>query len=278
MNHGNRTEAGFFTHHHHAQMDTTMNKLNLILHTGANAVEREQLANVVTPARTATWVPISHHRLLAGIIGSLESNHMSIAGESHGLTKDGSRYFGLLQVVNGQNADDFGMVIGVRNSHDKSFPAGLVVGASVFVCDNLSFSGEIKLARKHTVHVNRDLPQLISRAMGQLGTQRGKQDLRFASYKQTEFSDAQAHDLIIRAVDARVCPVTNVPNVLKEWRQPRHVEFRENGKTAWRLFNAFSECLKGSLDYLPRRTQALHGLMDVACKIDGAPVSATMSA
>ena len=44
-------------------------------------------------------------------------------------------------------------VVGVRNSHDKSFPAGLVIGASIFVCDNLSFSGEVKLARKHTVHV-----------------------------------------------------------------------------------------------------------------------------
>jgi Domain of unknown function (DUF932) len=255
-----------------------MNKLNLILHTGASAVERGQLANVVTPPRTATWVPIPHDRLLSGIIGSLELNHMSIVGESHGLTHDGSRYFGLLQVVNGQNADDFGMVIGVRNSHDKTFPAGLVVGASVFVCDNLSFSGEIKLARKHTSNINRDLPQLISRAMGQLTDQRGKQDLRFASYKQTEFSDAQAHDIVVRAVDALVCPVTFLPGVLKEWREPRHQEFRANGKTAWRLFNAFSECLKGSLDYLPKRTQALHGLLDVACRIDGAPVTATMSA
>lgn len=254
-----------------------MNKLNLVLHTGASAVERGQLALVNTPPRTSTWVPIPHDRFLSGIVGELEANHMTIVGESHGLTHDGSRYFGLLQVVNGQNADDFGMVIGARNSHDKSFPAGLVVGASVFVCDNLSFSGEIKLARKHTSNINRDLPQLIHRAMGQLTDQRGKQDLRFASYKQTEFSDGQAHDLIIRAVDALVCPITRVPDVLKEWREPRHQEFRADGKTAWRLFNAFSECLKGNLDFLPRRTQALHGLMDIACKIDGAPVLATLA-
>jgi hypothetical protein len=253
-----------------------MNKLNLILHTGARAVQREQLANVITPARTATWVPIAHEQLLAGVVGALQANHMAVVNESHGLTRDGSRYFGLLQVRNGCNADDFSLVVGVRNSHDKTFPAGLVVGASVFVCDNLSFSGEIKLARKHTVYINRDLPQLINRAMGALQDHRGKQDQRFLTYKQTEFSDAQAHDLIVRAVDARVCPVTQIPHVVKEWRAPRHLEFRANGKTAWRLFNAFSECLKGNLDYLPRRTQALHGLMDVACRIDGAPVLATI--
>jgi hypothetical protein len=250
-----------------------MNKLNLMLHTGAKAVERGQLALVATPPRTSTWVPISHERLLMGVIESLSSNHLTVVNESHGVTLDGARYFGLLQVANGQNADDFGMVIGVRNSHDKKFPAGLVVGASVFVCDNLSFSGEIKLARKHTVHVERDLPQLIGRAMGQLGTQRGKQEHRFASYKSTEFSDAQAHDIIVRAVDARVLPVTKLPDVLKEWREPRHEEFRKDGKTAWRLFNAFSEVAKGNLDFLPRRTQALHGLMDIACKIDGVPVT-----
>ena len=246
-------------------------KANLCLHAGASAVERGQLALVRTPERTATHVPIPHDRLLDGIIGSLEANHLTVVNESHALGKDGNRYFGLLQVVNGNNHDDFGMVIGVRNSHDKTFPAGIVVGAQVFVCDNLSFSGEIKLARKHTVYVERDLPMLIQRAMGRLTDQRGKQEQRFASYKATEFSDGQAHDLIIRALDAQVLPVTKIPHVLQEWRNPSHPEFASNGKTAWRLFNGFTEAAKGNLDFLPRRTQALHGLMDIACKVDGVP-------
>ena len=243
-----------------------MNKCNLMLHTGATSVEREQLSIVVTPERTPTWVPIPHDRLLNGIIGNLERNHLTIVNEAHGLTRDGNRYFGLLQVANGHNAEDFGMVIGVRNSHDKSFPAGLVVGASVFVCDNLSFSGEIKLARKHTVHVERDLPRLISMAMGKLTDARNQQDARFAAYKSTELTDMQAHDLIIRSVDTQVCPITYVPELLKEWRTPRHPEFAQV-RNAWRLFNAFSETLKGHLDHLPKRTQALHGLMDMACHI-----------
>jgi hypothetical protein len=36
----------------------------------------------------------------------------------------------------------------------------------------------------------------------------------------------------------------------------RDIPNSANGRTAWRLFNAFA---------LPRRTQALHGLMDAAC-------------
>jgi hypothetical protein len=241
-----------------------MPKTNLFLHCGAHAVSRETVAAVPTPPRTATWVPIGHGRLLDGVQGALERAGLSLVTEAHGLTRDGNRYFGLLQVVNGHADQDFGLVVGLRNSHDKSFPAGLVVGASVFVCDNLSFSGEVRLARKHTAHVERDLPGLMERAVGRLGDLRRTQEERFRTYRQHELSDAAAHDLVIQALDARVVPVTRIHDVLLEWREPRHAEFRQ-GQTAWRLFNAFTESLKGNLDALPRRTQALHGLLDTSC-------------
>ncbi len=127
-----------------------------------------------------------------------------------------------------------------------------------------SFSGEVRLARKHTAHVERDLPQLIESAVGRLGDLRRSQEQRFAAYRHHELTDGAAHDLIVQALDAGAVPVTRIPAVLAEWRQPRHAEFRE-GKTAWRLFNAFTETLKGRLDALPARTQALHGLLDSAC-------------
>jgi hypothetical protein len=203
---------------------------------------------------------------LTGVQASLERAGLHVVSEAHGLTRDGARYFGLLQIANGQDSVDFGLVVGMRNSHDKSFPAGLVMGANVFCCDNLSFSGEVRLARKHTAYVERDLPQLVDRAVGRLGDLRHSQEQRFRAYKTTEFSDGQAHDLIIQALDARVVPVTKIPDVLREWREPRHPEFQQ-GLTGWRLFNAFTEVLKGQLDSLPKRTQALHGLLDVACGV-----------
>ncbi len=255
-----------------------MNKLNLCLHTGARTVEREHLALVPTPERTATWVPIPHVKLLQGIEGHLAGAGFRVIQEAHGVTANGDRYFGMLQVANGRNPDDFGLVVGIRNSHDMKFPAGLVVGASVFVCDNLSFSGEIRLARRHTVYIERDLPQLIDRAVGQLGDHRRLQEERFIAYKATEVTDAQAHDLIIRALDAQVVPMLKVPEVIEEWRQPRHPEFAQGGKTAWRLFQGFTEALKGNLDLLPRRTQALHGLLDAACGLAARSAGLTVAA
>jgi hypothetical protein len=243
--------------------DNVMRQANLMLHTGSKTVSREQLATIATPPHTATWFPIPHHHFLDGVASTLAHTGVTIVAESHALARNGNRYFGLLQLVNGENAEDFGLVIGLRNSHDKQFPAGIVVGASIFVCDNLSFSGEIRLARKHTVHVARDLPHLIERAIGKLGDLRHTQERRFSTYKHHEITDHHAHDLVIHALDARVIPVTKIPDVLTEWRKPRHTEFSE--RNVWRLFNAFTEILKGSLDALPARTTALHGILDSAC-------------
>jgi hypothetical protein len=241
-----------------------MNRCNLILHCGAQAVGREQVHTVATPSRTGTWVPVPHAVLLEEVQRVLEQSGLQVVGEAHGLTREGARYFGLLQVANGRRDDQWGLVVGIRNSHDKSFPAALALGASVFVCDNLSFSGEVKLARKHTLYIERDLPHLVHRAVGLLDDLRFTQERRFLTYQQTELADAQAHDLTIRAVDAQVLPVTKIPDLLQEWRAPRHPEFRD-GRTAWRLFNAFTEVLKGRLTELPKRCEALHGLLDPAC-------------
>jgi hypothetical protein len=240
-------------------------KANLTLHCGARRVERDQLPAVATPGATRSWHPIPHHQLLDGVQQTLERTGLHVVSEAHGLTRDGARYFGLLQVADGHADGAWGLVVGLRNSHDKSFPAALCCGSQVFVCDNLAFNGQVKLARKHTRHISRDLPRLIEQAVGQLGTLRLNQEKRYLTYQTTEVADARAHDLVIQALDARVLPVTQVPAVLRGWREPRHREFRAAGKTLWRLQQAFTEALKGNLDALPRRTMALAGILDTAC-------------
>jgi hypothetical protein len=240
--------------------------LNLVLHCGGQHVEREMVEHAPTPAASSTWVPVPHHRMLEQVEETLTGNGMTIVNQAHALWHDGLRYFGLLEVTNGFSSDDYGLVIGLRNSHDKTFPAAIALGNAVFICDNLAFSAEVTIARRHTRFIERDLPRVVHTAVGRLSDMRGKQDERIRTYKETELNDPVAHDLVIRAVDANVLPVTQLPAVLHEWRAPRHEEFTADGKTAWRLFNAFSETWKGrNLAALPRRSQALHGLLDSAC-------------
>jgi hypothetical protein len=236
---------------------------NLILHCGAHAVELDEVAKVKTPRATSTWTPIPHHQLISTVQRTLATTKLTIGSEAHSLTHDGARYFGLMEIHSRKASEDYCWVLGLRNSHDKTFPAGIVAGASVFVCDNLSFSGEVKFARKHTVHITRDLPQLVERSIGQLMSKWHHQDKRIEAYKERGISDEAAHDLVIRSVDVGVCANSYIPDVLHEWRHPMHTTFEQ--RNIWSLFNAFTSALKeGNLGELPKRTEALHGLLDTA--------------
>ena len=240
--------------------------LNLTLHCGGQSVDRSEVVHCRTPAASKTWQPIPHDRLLDLVEDSLERTGLRVINQAHAVGKDGDRYFGLLEVQNGQQPGDYGLVVGLRNSHDQTFPAGLVVGSGVFVCDNLSFSGEVVLSRRHTRFIQRDLPQLVNRAVGQLGSLRIQQDQRIEAYKNTQLERRDAHHLLVEAMRMRVLPATRLPMAVGEYEEPSHEEFKEAGSTAWRLFNAVTESIKGrSLDTLPKRTQALHGLLDSAC-------------
>jgi len=236
---------------------------NLTLHCGAHAVQIEQVSAVRTPEPTASWQPIPHDQLIRQVETTLAATNLKIGTTAHSLTRDGLRYFGLMEVHRRQaESDDYCWVLGLRNSHDKTFPAGIVAGASVFVCDNLSFSGEVKFARKHTRFINRDLPQLVERSVGRLMDKWHDQDERIAAYRQCAIEDREAHDLIIRATDVGVCSNRLIPAVVREWRKPRHTQFES--RDAWSLFNSFTEALKEtSLTELPKRTEALHGLLDI---------------
>jgi len=238
-----------------------MKTLDLSLHCGAMKAELAEVEAVSTPEPTKTWTPIPHARVVGLVRETLAHNGLTVAAEAHSLTKGGARYFGLMQIQNGVQHEDYAWALGLRNSHDKSFPAGLVAGAGVFVCDNLSFNGEVRFARKHTPRILFDLPGLVQRAVGRLTERWHHQDERLEAYKGFALTNEQAHDLVVRALDTRACGISRLQSVLAEWRKPRHEEF--NDRTVWSLFNSFTEAFKGgSLTELPGRTERLHGLLD----------------
>ena len=228
--------------------------------TGATAVST--LNAVPTPRGTSTWFPLAHRALLGEVQNQLKTAGFSIGRESHALSHEGRRYFGVMEVKQpGQSERDYAWVVGLRNSHDKSFPAGLVAGTSVFTCDNLAFSGEVKISRKHTRFAHRDLRHLTARAVGRLGDRFQSLDRRIDAYRHTPVANEMAHDLVIRAVDCAAITPTQIADVIYEWRESAHREFRP--RNLWSLFNAFTEIYKGHNPSLTlARSQALHGLFD----------------
>ena len=136
-----------------------------------------------------------------------------------------------------------------------------VCPARVTVCANGMFSGDdICLNRKHTSRLYEDLDQKIDEGFQKVFSEWEANDLRIVSYREKELSDADAHDLIIRSVDAEAIPPSAIPRILKEYREPWHEEFVQ--RTAWSLHNAFTETMKEKPHLLPERSRILTGVFD----------------
>lgn len=245
----------------------------LMLHCGGHLKTREEVFAVPLPHATDSYMPLPHESFVTRIEKQLALEGISLKDEKLALAKDGQRLFGLLELVFPNfAAREYGCVLGLRNSYDKSCSAGLCIGATVFVCDNLSFHGsQITFQRKHTANLLRDLSWIITETVTKLPALFAAQSSTFERYRATELADKEAHDLVIRLYDRDALNVSDIPHILKEWREPRHPGFAEAGKTGWRLFNAATETVKGDLWRLPARTRVIHEILDEACGLAPKP-------
>ena len=234
--------------------------MSLILHAGAEPVTYDQLRSLETPLATATHVPIPHHRIVAAVKNTLGNYGHEVVEENYGLTKDGARFFGVLSLKS--LYDGYEDTLGLRNSHDKKFPVGISYGARVFVCDNLSFCGDVVIRRKHTVNAWRDIHGLLAEIVEPLALQRQKQHDTFERYKYTALSDMMTDHAIMELYRQDVINVQRIPEVLEQWERPKH---DWGDKNAWRLFNAVTFSLNGRIAEDPSSTQRLHRVIDGVC-------------
>ena len=229
----------------------------LIVHAGGEIVDREALDAVPLPEATHTYQPVAHGDVIRMVEHSLVGSGLEITDSSFALARSGQRMFGTLTLAGGT---DYATVIGVRNSHDHTFPVSFCLGSRVFVCDNLAFSAEVVVKTKHSRWVLNRLPGVINDGIGKLIDKRGQQHKRIEAYKATEVRGLpHLHDLVLRAFRAQAIPASAICDVINEYDSPRHPEFKE--PTPWNFFNCVTEVLK---DYgsLPQRTQRLHGVVD----------------
>ncbi|HEX3861276.1 MAG TPA: DUF932 domain-containing protein [Stellaceae bacterium] len=236
----------------------------LILHAGANEIDYDGLRQLETPDPTATHVPVPHFRVVDMLRHTLGFYGHTVVSEKHGVTPDGMRYFGLLQL----RSPHTGHVdsVGLRNSHDRSFPIGIGLGAVTLVCDNLSFLASTVIKRKHTVNARRDLPGLVAEVVEPLTEQREAQARKFEHYRTTELSDMQSDHCIVQLYKQGVIGVQRIADVLKEYDEPSFDEFRTGPRNAWRLFNSTTFALNGRIAENPASTARLHQVIDGVCE------------
>lgn len=242
----------------------------MILHKGGRVIDRHQLAQVETPEPTKTHMPVPHMALLDQVYSALTTIDVHPVAEKLAIAKNGARFFGTIELKRTvEDGRGYNVMLGLRNSHDKTFSAEFVTGSRVFVCDNLAFSGSFLLSRKHTLNVMRDLPELVMRGVAQAQAAFIEQDRRLDAYRERHLFDYAAHDLMIEMMRQEVFGPVKLKAVVDQWHDPKYVEHASDGHTVWRLMNAVTEVLKDGAEApnptLPRRTVKMHALLDVYC-------------
>jgi hypothetical protein len=191
------------------------------------------------PQATKSYKPVSNIELISEIREAIDRNGLAVKSEGYEMNGHNSQLFGVMTI----NAPDseMDMNIGFRNSYDKSLPVGLCAGATVIVCSNLMFKGEIKRVRKHTTNVMRDLRPLIAEVVEYCGNQFA--DLKRDSERMNaaELSHRQMAEIAGRLfIEDEILNATQIGIVKKE------IQFSQTftESTLWTLYNHLTEAFK----------------------------------
>jgi len=206
--------------------------------------------------------PVPHIQVVDLVKDKLANLNYQIEEARYGIDQHGDM-FGYLKLF--KDSEDNGVfknVLGIRNSHSQRFSAQLAAAGSVMVCDNLSFyaSDGNEAKHKHTKRILDVLPGRIDAMLQNVQNNWKAQAKRYDMYQDTELDTAGMHRVIGSAIDNRAVAPSKAIKVINEYKNPRHDEF--SPRTAWSMFNAFTEILKETPAQLKERSIKLHTVFD----------------
>jgi len=208
----------------------------------AKLVDFAELGLIKVPERTETYIPVSHQQLVTKIkeagIDHYKSDPMDTKLE---VNHRGQQMFGSMTFFDPDNT--LRRSIGFRNSYDKTLPIGVCGGASVVVCSNLMFTGDIIKMRKHTQNVEEDLDILIQKLFADVDRRYNQSLEDRQTMREIKFSDTDAGNYLGQLfVNQGVLNGAQLKKATTEWFDSQ--VFKE--RTLWSAYNACTEALKSA--------------------------------
>lgn len=239
---------------------------------GSNEVDYSQLQTLPTPrGMSPTHYPVAHDTIIDLVTNKVQDIGYTIDEARYGIDQHGDM-FGYMKLMRESERNGvFSNVIGIRNSHMQRFSAQLAAGSSVMVCDNLAFSGQCEIGHKHTRHILDKLPGRIDALIQDIQDNFNSQAERYDNYQQCGLTDSDAHRILGQSIERGAISPSKSGQVLKEYRAPRHDEF--SPRTAWSLFNAYTEILKTTPRQLQERSIKLHSVFDEHVELQYEPAT-----
>jgi hypothetical protein len=230
---------------------------------GSGIVTMEQAFNIPTPEATNTYSPVGNEDLWNMLSRIAAERGLELGIPQIGLANKGQRMFGSVEVLNHNQLDnEVRMMLGFRNSLDKTMSIGICFGSKVFVCSNMCFSGYASdgndatgiVHQRHQSDVFGNLEHGLNESLNKFDIFKNYQEKLYNRLKEIRLRDAQAHDFIIKSARAGAINTTDCMKIANEWdfqitgptntveEERWHPEFTP--RTAWSLFNAFTEQAK----------------------------------
>jgi hypothetical protein len=224
--------------------------MNLITHAGATRLGRQDLLALPTPESTDTHTVVAHSQVVGDVLEALAFRNIEVVKDEYGLSKDAMKMFGVLTLNIERNGVN--LVLGLRNSHDKSFSLGMVAGFRVFVCDNLAFNGEFfAIAKRHSKKLMDTMTDTLAIGVDRVQRQFQPMTERIDAWQNHNLPDIEAKNLIYRAfIEEDVDAPRHLARAVHQlYFEPAHPAFEP--RTLWSLQNAFTGAFK-QLDPLPQ--------------------------
>jgi len=220
----------------------------LLPHSGAQYIDREGLKVLETPTPTDSWTPIPHYELVTALEGQLKARNITIVKEQYAVQK--AKLFGVID-TDYQVTEEGGAAIGVRTSNDRSLALQLAIGYRVFVCDNMSFAGDlIALKRKHTA--NLDLHTEFATGIGRYVQGYGKLQENIDWWKERLLNHDKVTRFVFEIFAQKIVPVRLFPLIAAQYQRERATTRTD----VWYLYNLFTAQIK-SLKPAPAFTSTL---------------------
>lgn len=193
--------------------------------------------------------PVPHSALVDAIDAEVIRRGYAIEREQLAVGAKGAALFGVLDitpavpVIEVDARPGRGLAFGFRNSTDQTMAIRAVAGNRVFVCDNMSMSGEtFAISRKNTSYL--DLADAVARGFDKFLVHIGMLDLEIARLESKYLTDGQAKEVIFDVFAAGIVPVRLFDDVNRFYFKPTDAMTDCQPRTLFGAQNAFTRAMQ----------------------------------
>jgi hypothetical protein len=200
------------------------------------------------PLQTDTYSPVPHNEVLVLLRGMLLDNRFNIVNTRTFTNGNGNKLVGYYDIEDMDffSAEELGirMMIGFKNSYDKSMSFGLAAGGSVMVCENGVVSGDLlSFRRKHTGTILEEVRNKMQEAISSIRTNFQSLLLDIDIMKNYTISNKEKAELLgVMYFEHNMF----TPNQLSKIKTQMETSEHFRGDTVWDLYNNVTEALKHS--------------------------------